>query len=191
MYVCKIDTASCVVPSTNSFTYIPEIYPFEAINLILDQLLPMFPKRRTITRTSGTPTLSLLIAVGFTFVLISLRSMASKVVPAFSLIVNLEFKEESFKNQFLNDIAPLAKHVKENEPDTLAYEVLLNDKEPLKVMILERYKDKDLSFSNVHRSSKPFQEFRPKLKAMIDEGHVSMEGNSYIDSTVGFGDRVE
>lgn len=111
--------------------------------------------------------------------------------PPFSLIVNLEFKEEAFKDQFLKDIAPLAKYVKDDEPDTLAYEVLVSDKDPLKVLILERYKDKERAFFEVHRNSVPFQEFRPKLKAMMDEGHVTMTGESYVDSMLGFGDRVK
>ena len=131
------------------------------------------------------------LALGFTFKVSSFRSIMSSVSdPAFSLLVKLEFKEESFKDQFLKDMAPLAKYVKEEEPDTLAYEVLFNDKDPLKVLVLERYKDKEIAFLKVHRSSLPFQEFRPKLKAMIDGGYVTMEGDSYIDSMLGFGDRA-
>jgi quinol monooxygenase YgiN len=117
--------------------------------------------------------------------------MSTNGQPPFSLIVNLEFKDESVKDQFLKDIAPLAKYVHDKEPDTLAYEALLSDKDPLKVVILERYKDKDRAFLEVHRNSIPFQVFRPKLKAMMDEGHVTMVGESYVDSMLGFGDRVQ
>jgi hypothetical protein len=39
-------------------------------------------------------------------------------------------------------------------------------------------------------SSAPFLEFRPKLKAMQDAGLVAVEGDSYVDSGIGFGDRA-
>lgn len=76
-----------------------------------------------------------------------------------------------------------------NEPDTISYEVLLSDKDPLQVLILERYRDKENAFLQVHRSSAPFQEFRPKLKKMEDQGLVTIVGDSYLDSGIGFGDR--
>jgi quinol monooxygenase YgiN len=80
-----------------------------------------------------------------------------------------------------------SKYVKEHEPNTLAYEVLLNDKDPLQVLILERYKEKADAYLQVHRSSAAFLEFRPKLKAMVEKGHVTrMEGHSYLDSQFGF-----
>uniref|UniRef100_A0A7R9WPV4 ABM domain-containing protein n=1 Tax=Craspedostauros australis TaxID=1486917 RepID=A0A7R9WPV4_9STRA len=108
----------------------------------------------------------------------------------FSLMVTLQFTEAQYKDQFLLDIAPLAKFVKEKEPDTTAYEVLLSDKDPLHVLIMERYKDKENAFEKVHRSSAAYLEFRPKLGAMIDGGFVKMDGHSYVDSMVGFGDRL-
>jgi quinol monooxygenase YgiN len=152
--------------------------------------LSVAPKRRPMYVAWPFP-LYIALALGFTFKVSSFRSIMSSVSdPAFSLLVKLEFKEESFKDQFLKDMAPLAKYVKEEEPDTLAYEILFNDKDPLKVLVLERYKDKEIAFLKVHRSSLPFQEFRPKLKAMIDGGYVTMEGDSYIDSMLGFGDRA-
>lgn len=110
--------------------------------------------------------------------------------PPFSLIVTLQFTEEQYKEQLLRDIAPLAKYIRQHEPDTLAYEVLLSDKDPLRVTILERYRDKDDAYLKVHRSSVQFQEFRPKLKAMQDAGVVEVDGHSYVDSMVGFGARL-
>jgi len=103
--------------------------------------------------------------------------------------VTLSFDSVEYKEQFLNDIKPVADYVKSSEPDTIAYEMLLSDKDPLQVMVLERYLDKENAYLNVHKSSAPFLAFRPKLKAMEENGHVSISGNSYIDSGIGFGDR--
>ena len=108
----------------------------------------------------------------------------------FSLLVTLQFTEQQYKEQFLEFFRPVAQHVQQHEPDTLAYEILLSDKDPLQVLILERYRDKENAYLTVHRSSQPFLEFRPKLKALQDSGHVTVSGHSYLDARVGFGDSV-
>lgn len=109
----------------------------------------------------------------------------------FSLFVTLDFTGIEHKDVFLREyFPPIANHVRDHEPDTLAYEVLLSDKDPLQVMILERYRDKENAYLQVHKSSQPFLEFRPKLKSMQDQGHVTVSGHSYLDTGIGFGDRV-
>jgi quinol monooxygenase YgiN len=109
--------------------------------------------------------------------------------PVFSLLVTLQFSAAEHKEQFYKDFQPLANHCKEHEPDTISYEVLNSDKDPLQVLILERYRNKETAFLQVHRSSAPFQSFRPKLKAMEDQGYVKISGDSFFDSGIGFGDR--
>ena len=116
--------------------------------------------------------------------------MASTAGPAFTLLVTLKFKSENYVDQFLSDIKPLCDYIKANEPTTLAYEVMKSDKDPLMVTLMERYADKDEAYLKIHKSAKPFLEFRPKLKAMQDDGNVEISGESYLDSMVGFGDRV-
>ena len=108
----------------------------------------------------------------------------------FSLLVTLTFTENEHKEKFLQDIAPLAAYVRDHEPDTIAYQVMQSDKDPLRVLILERYRDKETAYLQVHRSTAEFLAFRPKLKAMEDAGYVSIAGESYVDSEIGFGDRV-
>jgi len=116
---------------------------------------------------------------------------ATPATHAFSLLVSLKFTEEKHKETFLEDFAPLAAYVKEKEVDTIAYEVLLSDKDPLCVLIMERYKDKEEAYLQVHKTSEPFLEFRPKLQALQDAGFVTVDGESYIDSGLGFvGDRT-
>ena len=116
--------------------------------------------------------------------------MASSAGPAFTLLVTLKFKSEKYVEQFLGDIKPLCDYIRANEPTTLAYEVMKSDKDPLMVTLMERYADKDEAYLKIHKSAKPFLEFRPKLKAMQDDGNVEISGESYVDSMVGFGDRV-
>mmetsp|Transcript_5439 Transcript_5439/g.7875 ORF Transcript_5439/g.7875 Transcript_5439/m.7875 type:complete len:157 (-) Transcript_5439:135-605(-) len=106
--------------------------------------------------------------------------------PSFSLLVTLLFKKEQYKEEFLNDFVPLAKYVRQHEPTTIAYEVLQSDDDPLRIMILERYVDKEMAYLKVHKLSAAFLEFRPKLKAMQESGFVTIEGHSYRDSQLGF-----
>ena len=53
---------------------------------------------------------------------------------------------------------------------------------------MERYAHKDEAYLKIHKSSKPFLEFRPKLKAMQDDGNVEITGESYMDTMIDFGD---
>lgn len=159
--------------------------------------------RSKITHRNRLVFLSLLVLIVVTFSFfqktiassVSLRSssaMSSTTTSSsiFSLLVTISFDSIEYKQQFLKDFKPLADYVKTSETDTLAYEVLLSDNDPLKVMILERYRDKENAYLKIHKSSVPFLAFRPKLQAMQEKGHVTISGNSYIDSGVGFGDRL-
>lgn len=107
--------------------------------------------------------------------------MASSLPPVFSLLVTLQLTDESTKSQFLKDITPVAEHCRNHEPDTLSYQVLESDKDPLQVLILERYREKDHAYLQVHKSSAPFLQFRAKLQAMQEDGKVSISGHSYLD----------
>jgi quinol monooxygenase YgiN len=124
-----------------------------------------------------------------TFLASSARRSPEKSSPSFTLLVALIFTDESYKQQFLRDFAPLAAYVHKHEPSTIAYEALQSDKNPLHVLILERYIDKEVAYLKVHRSSQPFLDFRPKLQKMQEEGHVTIEGQSYFDLKLGFGSR--
>eukprot|EP00543_Licmophora_paradoxa_P008861 CAMPEP_0202459502 /NCGR_PEP_ID=MMETSP1360-20130828/36037_1 /ASSEMBLY_ACC=CAM_ASM_000848 /TAXON_ID=515479 /ORGANISM="Licmophora paradoxa, Strain CCMP2313" /LENGTH=112 /DNA_ID=CAMNT_0049080605 /DNA_START=44 /DNA_END=382 /DNA_ORIENTATION=- len=106
--------------------------------------------------------------------------------PAFNLLVTLKFTEEQYLQQFLDFVKPLCDYIKEEEPETLAYEVIMSDQDPLQCMLFERYADKENAFLKIHRSSKAFSDFRPKLKALQEAGHVQLDGHSYLDSMVGF-----
>jgi len=114
----------------------------------------------------------------------------SNKTPPFSLLVTLQFQDDYSMQMFLNEFAKVAQYVKEHEPSTLAYEVLLSDQDPLQVLLLERYRDKENAYLKIHKSSEPFLNFRPKLAQLQQEGKVTISGHSYNDSWVGFGDRT-
>lgn len=115
----------------------------------------------------------------------------SNASPPFSLFVTLTFTDEDHKRKFLDeDFGPYCAFVKEHEPTTLSYEALQSDQNPLQVLIMERYTDKEVAFLQTHRSTKEFLQFRPKLKEMQEAGFVKVEGASFYDTLLGFGDRV-
>jgi quinol monooxygenase YgiN len=102
----------------------------------------------------------------------------------FFLGVTIQFPNEADLKTFETEFKPLAKYVEEKELGTISYILMHSDKDPLQVMILERYKNKDY-YLNVHKSSKEFLEFRAKLNTLIERGAV-VNGHSYIESNVGF-----
>lgn len=105
----------------------------------------------------------------------------------FSLMVKLTFIELQYQEQFIRDITPLCQYIQEHERDTtIAYEVLLSDQDPLQVLILERYTDKENAFLQIHKTSVPFLEFRTKLQTMQTNQYVTIDGASYYDSGIGY-----
>ena len=54
------------------------------------------------------------------------------------------------------------------------------------MLLVERYVDKERDYLGTHKASSPFLQFRPKVKQMMDEGRVEMDGTSYVDSGVGY-----
>jgi quinol monooxygenase YgiN len=118
-------------------------------------------------------------------------SKAAEETEFFSLMVELQFSNEAAKHVFLQEIAPLADHVEKNErAGTLTYQVLQSDKDPLHVLMMERYVDKEQAYLRVHKQSTAFLAFRPKLQALQDAGKVAITGHSYSDTRIGFAHRV-
>lgn len=107
----------------------------------------------------------------------------------FSLLVELRFASPQHVETFQQAIQPLCEYVRKHESGTLAYEILLSDKDPMRVLLLERYQSKEY-YLQVHRNSPEFLQFRPQLQALQDAGHVEIRGESYYDSGWGFGDRL-
>lgn len=111
---------------------------------------------------------------------------------AFVLAVNMKFSTLDNRDTFLQLIDPVCKDVLANEgpisgtETTLSYKVAISDKNPLMVLILERYSDKENGYLTVHRSGKEFLKFREELRAMQEEGGVVIEGESYLETELGY-----
>ena len=103
-----------------------------------------------------------------------------------TLIVELEFQDTTAKNEFMELVQPLMDYMRLHEPTTIGYEVLLSDKEDLRALLVERYTDREEAYLKIHKSSKEFLEFRPKLQAMQESGKVTISGHSYLDAGLGF-----
>ncbi|CAE8654676.1 unnamed protein product, partial [Polarella glacialis] len=75
---------------------------------------------------------------------------------------------------------PFVSYMKEHEPTTLAFEMMHSDKDPLQVLVFERYADKDEAYLKIHRASEAFLAFRSTLASLdpVIDGHSYWEGGS-------------
>lgn len=123
---------------------------------------------------------------------------------AFVLLVNMKFTSLSHRDTFIKLIEPVCKDVLVNEgplssapsilvsdgrsstETTLSYQVAISDQDPLKVLVMERYSDKDHGYLEVHKSGEEFLQFREKLKGMQERGDVAIEGESYLETDLGY-----
>jgi|TARA_B110001469_G_C9602057_1_gene299193 quinol monooxygenase YgiN len=102
----------------------------------------------------------------------------SRLATAWSLAVELTFSSEAKVRQMVEAIVPLVDYIRESEPTTLGYKVMRGDEDPLKIMIMERYVDKDDAYLKVHRSSQQFMDFKGKLRELAPE----VDGHSFNES---------
>ena len=112
---------------------------------------------------------------------VSRTAEASNAVGAngiWCLAVSLTFASEEQARMAIEAIGPLEKHVRDNEPHTLGYSIMQSDSYPHKVMVLERYTDKEDAYLKVHRTSKPFLAFKEVLSGM----DPVIDGHSYYDA---------
>ena len=114
---------------------------------------------------------------------------------AFVLLVNMTFTSLDLRDKFLKLIEPVCKDVITNESPlgsrsstktTLSYQVAVSDKNPLMVVVMERYSDKDNGYLTVHRSGQEFLKFRDLLKEMQERGEVEIAGESYLETSLGY-----
>mmetsp|Transcript_32511 Transcript_32511/g.103667 ORF Transcript_32511/g.103667 Transcript_32511/m.103667 type:complete len:149 (-) Transcript_32511:184-630(-) len=105
----------------------------------------------------------------------------SSAAAAFVLLVDVTFEKEGDRDVALERWRPVARHCRENEPGTLSYEAALSDADPLRLVFVERYVDRD-AYLKVHKSSKPFLEFRKFLTDL----NPKIAGHSYLTSDIGY-----
>lgn len=81
----------------------------------------------------------------------------------FALVVTIDFNDAKGLDTFLEVFAPLATHVKDNEPNTLTYDAFRSSSHANQIVIFERYAT-EADLKEVHWKSEPFLTFAGKLK---------------------------
>ena len=99
--------------------------------------------------------------------------------------MTLTFANEEDQKQILEEWRPVTKYCAEKEPFLFQYEVGRSDSDPLKLIMVERYKSKE-DYMTKHKNGEEFLKFRPKLKALQDAGKVKIDGFSYQELGYGF-----
>ena len=105
------------------------------------------------------------------------RSFLQSPQAGWALIVQLRFRDIAVRDEFLSFWTVLARYVRDNEPFVTLYQAIQSDKDPLLVIVDERYSSKEM-YTGAHRSSTAFAEFRPKMKKLQDEGRLEVTGES-------------
>ena len=108
---------------------------------------------------------------------VSLCSSPEKKPRCWSLVVKITMSDAAKVEELKRIFQPLAAYIAAHEPTTLAYSLLLSDKDPLVVTIFERYADKEKAFLEIHRSSAEFKVFREALTAL----NPTIDGHSFYE----------
>lgn len=116
---------------------------------------------------------------------LGLSRRKSTVQNAFVLGVTVKFVAKEDKEEFLVAFKPLAEHISKFEKTTVSYELMDSDKDHLQLYILERYVDKQ-AYLEIHKKTPEFLSFREKVATLQREKGVTLDGNSYIESGIGF-----
>ena len=96
-------------------------------------------------------------------------------------IVKLKFDSATKVADLTALFAAFSAYVQANEPTTLSFSMATSDKDPLSIVLFERFADKDKAYIGVHRSSSEYVKFTLGLKKLAPV----QETNGYFD-TVGF-----
>jgi len=107
---------------------------------------------------------------------------AKVVKPAWCLVTKLTFDSPEKVQKLKEIFEPYAGWIKANEPGTLSYSLVTSDKDPLQVMLFERYADRLDSYLVKHKQSTEFGRFRPALAAL----NPVTDERSYFESSGGF-----
>ncbi|EIE20973.1 hypothetical protein COCSUDRAFT_83532 [Coccomyxa subellipsoidea C-169] len=112
------------------------------------------------------------------------RTAGKKNKKAFLLVITHKYKTIRDRDLFISLFEPLAKYVVHHEPETLAYELSVSDKNPLEIIIFERYTSQ-AALTEVHQQSAPFKKFK-KAWAEANLEYENKTGESYIEKDLGY-----
>ncbi|KAK2076101.1 hypothetical protein QBZ16_001437 [Prototheca wickerhamii] len=83
----------------------------------------------------------------------------------YMIVVQLKFKTEAAREKFEEGYRHLAVHAKENEPETLFFELSVSEDDPKRLISVERYSTKE-ALTDVHSTSEPVQNLLHQIGEM-------------------------
>ena len=106
------------------------------------------------------------------------------------LEIRVKFQCTDDLEQFVRIWSPAARFCHRHEPELLSYEVCKSDKDPLQILVFERYSSK-AAYTGPHRRTQAFSDFKDAIGRSGLSDRYIMDGHSYKETGVGFMSRTE
>ena len=100
----------------------------------------------------------------------------------FFLILFLTFASEDVLHDFTVGFKDYQAYVRENEPYTLQFELSRSDQSKRRLMVIERYVNKDRDYLETHRKSLEFISWRSRVADWEQKGLVNITGESFWEA---------
>ena len=100
----------------------------------------------------------------------------------FFLIVFLTFVTEDVLHDFTAGFKEYQAYVRNNEPYTLQFEMARSDQSEKRLMVIERYLNKDRDYLKTHRKSFEFTSWRSRVADWEQKGLVKITGESFWEA---------
>ncbi|KNC80163.1 hypothetical protein SARC_07476 [Sphaeroforma arctica JP610] len=99
-----------------------------------------------------------------------------------TLMLDIDFKTTEGKDTAVGGLRSLSEYVRKNENNALTYKLLQSDKDPLRVLIWERYA-RDIDLTEEHNNSEPFKA-TGKVFSSVSEKDVAV--GKYATTCLGY-----
>ena len=100
----------------------------------------------------------------------------------FFLILFLTFLTEDVLHDFTAGFKEYQAYVRNNEPYTLQFEMARSDQSEKRLMVIERYFNKDRDYLKTHRKSFEFTSWRSRVADWEQKGLVKITGESFWEA---------
>ena len=100
----------------------------------------------------------------------------------FFLILFLTFATEDALHDFTVGFKDYQAYVRKHEPYTLQFELSRSDQSKRRLMVIERYANKDRDYLETHRKSLEFISWRSRVADWEQKGLVNITGESFWEA---------
>lgn len=100
----------------------------------------------------------------------------------FFLILFLTFATEDVLHDFTVGFKDYQAYVRKHEPYTLRFEMSRSDQSERRLMVIERYANKDRDYLKTHRKSLEFISWRSRVADWEQKGLVNITGESFLEA---------